>query len=187
MRIISGDFRGRKLNTPKDYQVRPTTDKVKEALFNILAPELYNSVVCDLFAGTGNLGLEALSRGARKCYFGDHASESIKLIKENIAMCRADDMSEVVAGDYIKTLDNIHETVNIFFLDPPYRKDLLEKSIRAISDMGLLAEDGVIVAEHNKQKDIPAEIGTFSVYKERRYGSVILSFYKETYEIEEKE
>ncbi len=81
MRIIAGNNKGRKLNTPRDNQVRPTTDKVKEALFSIIQNHVYGAVVCDLFAGTGTLGLEALSRGARRCYFGDHAGESVKLVK----------------------------------------------------------------------------------------------------------
>ena len=100
MRIIAGDYKGRRLNAPADYKIRPTADKVKEALFSIIGDDIDEAVVCDLFSGTGNLGLEALSRGADKCYFVDNSAESIRLIKENIEMCRAEEYSVVIHGDF---------------------------------------------------------------------------------------
>ena len=104
MRIITGDFKGRKIEMPTGYDIRPTTEKVKEAMFSIIGQRIYDSVCADLFSGTGNLGLEALSRGAEKCWFCDNNRESIKLIKQNIANCRAEEWSELVAGDYEKCL-----------------------------------------------------------------------------------
>ena len=129
MRIIAGDYKGRRLYTPEDRRIRPTADKVKEALFSIIGDDIDEAVVCDLFSGTGNLGLEALSRGADKCYFGDNSADSIRLIKENIEMCRAGEYSEVIHGDFKKTLSMINEKVNVFFLDPPYYKDLWEPAM----------------------------------------------------------
>ena len=102
MRIITGDFKGRKIEMPTGYDIRPTTEKVKEAMFSIIGQRIYDSVCVDLFSGTGNLGLEALSRGAEKCWFCDNNRESIRLIRQNIANCRAEEWSELVAGDFEK-------------------------------------------------------------------------------------
>ena len=127
MRIITGDFKGRRLEMPENYNIRPTTEKVQEAVFSIIAGNLEDAVCVDLFAGTGNLGLEALSRGAKKCYFGDNSRESLALIKRNIAMCRAEDRSRVMPGDFEKVLARLgekDEKIDIFFLDPPYREGL---------------------------------------------------------------
>ncbi|MFR6258344.1 MAG: RsmD family RNA methyltransferase, partial [Anaerovoracaceae bacterium] len=104
MRVISGEYKGRKLAAPADYSIRPTTDKVKEALFSILADRIWGSKVLDLFSGTGNLGIEALSRGAGECVFADNSRESIKLIKENVNHCKAASGASIVAGDYKKVL-----------------------------------------------------------------------------------
>jgi len=177
MRIIAGEFKGRKLNTPKDDAVRPTTDKVKEALFSIIQDHLDGAEVCDLFAGTGNLGLEAISRGACKCWFGDHAGSSIRIISENIALCRAEDRAEIVQGDYAKVLDRIREPIDVFLLDPPYHRELLEKSIEMISSKDLLADGGIIVTEHHREKNMPDTIGRFEKIKEKRYGRVVLTIY----------
>lgn len=177
MRIVAGEFKGRKLNAPADNAVRPTTDMVKEAMFSIIMGHIEDAYVCDLFAGTGNLGLEALSRGADKCIFGDHARSSIKIITDNVALCRAEDRSEIVQGDFLKVLDRLERPADIFLLDPPYKGDLLEKSISAISSAGLLAEGGVIIAEHDRGKRIPDMIGKYEKIKEKRYGRVVLSIF----------
>lgn len=177
MRIIAGNNKGRKLNTPRDNQVRPTTDKVKEALFSIIQNHVYGAVVCDLFAGTGTLGLEALSRGARRCYFGDHAGESVKLVRDNVALCKEERNAIIVHGDFLRTLDRIDEKVDIFLLDPPYDKDLLEKAIIAIDEKGLLAKDGIVVAEHTKDVVLPETLGGLEKKKEKRYGTVVLSIF----------
>ncbi len=177
MRIIAGNNKGRKLNTPRDNQVRPTTDKVKEALFSIIQNHVYGAVVCDLFAGTGTLGLEALSRGATRCYFGDHAGESVKLVKDNVALCKEERNAIIVHGDFLRTLDRIDEKVDIFLLDPPYDKDLLEKAIIAIDEKGLLAKDGIVVAEHTKDVVLPETLGGLEKKKEKRYGTVVLSIF----------
>ena len=178
MRIIAGDYKGRRLYTPADHRIRPTSDKVKEALFSILGEESDGAVVCDLCSGTGNLGLEALSRGADKCYFGDHSGESIKLIKDNIEMCRAEDYSVVIHGDFKKTLSLIGERVNIFFLDPPYNKDLWEDAMLMIKELDLLAEGGIIVCEHRSRQELDDEVAGFEKVKERNYGKVVLSLYR---------
>ncbi|MGI6736547.1 MAG: 16S rRNA (guanine(966)-N(2))-methyltransferase RsmD [Anaerovoracaceae bacterium] len=177
MRIIAGDYKGRRLEAPLDDLIRPTSDKVKEALFSILTLDIYDAVVCDLFAGTGNLGLEALSRGAARCWFGDHAGESIQLIKKNTALCRAEHKSTIIHGDYKKVLSRIDEKIDLFFLDPPYHKNLLPRVFAEIAARDLLAEGGKIIAEHARQQLLPEELAGFRKTKERSYGRVVLSIY----------
>lgn len=176
MRVIAGEYKGRKLQTPADYSVRPTTDKVKEALFSILTDKIWGSKVLDLFSGTGNLGIEALSRGAQICVFGDNSRESIRLIKENIAHCKAE-RAIVKAGDFKKTLMNLEEKFDIIFLDPPYNRGMLETCFELIRENDLLEERGVIVAEHRKNEDLPENLYGFEKIKERKYGIIKLSIY----------
>lgn len=177
MRIIAGDYKGRVLCSPGDRRVRPTSDKVKEALFSIIGYKIIDSVCMDLFAGTGNLGLEALSRGAKKCYFADHSGESIKIIKENIKICRGEDYSVVIHGDYKKVLSNVSEKMDIIFLDPPYEKDMFEDIMIHIRENDILSEKGFLVCEHSNDVAMPEEISGYCKTKERRYGKVVLSFY----------
>lgn len=177
MRIITGEYKGRRLESPKDNSIRPTTDKVKEAIFSIIAFDVPGAVCVDLFAGTGNLGLEALSRGAARCYFGDKSRESLALVRKNIAICRAQDKSIVMAGEYQRVLSSIREKADIFFLDPPYRDGLMQDCISLITENELLAEDGIIIAEHGKDEKLPDEIAGLSKIKERKYGAIIISIY----------
>ena len=151
MRIIAGDFKGRRLFAPKDSRIRPTTDKVKESIFSMVAPYLEDAVVIDLFSGTGNLGLEALSRGAARCYFGDKSRESLELTRQNIAHCGAQDRSVPILGEYEYALRKIREQADLIFLDPPYKEGLMEDCIQMISELSLLSADGVIVAEHGAE------------------------------------
>ena len=176
MRVIAGEYKGSMLQAPADYSVRPTADNVKEAMFSILTDRIWGSKVLDLFSGTGNLGIVALSRGARMCVFGDNSRESIRIIKDNIAHCRAEG-AVVKAGDYKKLLMNLDEKFDIIILDPPYDKGYMDSCFELIRQNELLAEDGVIVAEHRKQEDLPEEFYEYRKIKERKYGIVKLSIY----------
>lgn len=181
MRIITGDFKGRRLEMPVGNDIRPTTEKVKEALFSILTGRVEGAVCVDLFSGTGNLGLEALSRGADKCYFCDSSRDSLNLTKRNIAMCKAEEWSVVLPGDFEKTLGRLHEKgekIDIFFLDPPYKDGLYEKCFELIDEYDLLDEDGVIIAEHNFRDRFPETFSGFNLVKERQYGTIVLSLYE---------
>ena len=185
MRVIAGKYKGRKLNSPDDYNVRPTTDKAKEALFSILTNDIYGARVLDLFAGTGGLGIEALSRGASYCVFADASRKSLDLIRSNIDHCNIEEPTRVAAGDYTKVLknlarrieDGLEEPFDIILLDPPYDAGYTEKAFELISEGGILAEDGIIVAEHRKQEELPEVLHGFTRTKERRYGVVKLSIY----------
>lgn len=177
MRVIAGDFKGRKLEAPENDKVRPTSDKVKEALFSIIMNEIGDAVVCDLFAGTGSLGIEALSRGAKRCYFADMAPSSIRLVKTNIKKCGAEDISVIIHGDHINAIGRIREKVDIFLLDPPYGKGLEFEAIEEIEKKDALAENGLIIVEHHRDDDMPECIGRFTKYKEKKYGRIVLSLY----------
>lgn len=177
MRIIAGDYKGRQLASPSDDKVRPTTDKVKEAIFSSIAPYIEDAIVIDLFAGTGNLGLEALSRGAAKVYFGDNSRGSISLIRKNIAACKAEDRAVVLFGDYAHVLSKIKEKADIIFIDPPYEKGLIEGCFARIQENALLAEDGIIVTEHDKRENLPEAMAGFHKIKEKRYSRITISTY----------
>lgn len=186
MRVIAGKYKGRKLYSPDNYDIRPTSDKVKEAMFSILTADIYDSSVLDLFAGTGSLGIEALSRGARRCLFADASRAGVKLVKSNLEHCAVEEETKILAGDYRKVLanlsakigDGLEEPPGIILLDPPYNKGLLVDAIQLISEGNILAEDGIIVAEHRKEEELPDTIGRYHKEKDRRYGIVKLSIYK---------
>jgi 16S rRNA (guanine966-N2)-methyltransferase len=178
MRIISGNLKGRKLKTPKNYEIRPTSDRVKEAIFSMLTPYITNeSVVVDLFSGTGNLGLEAISRGAKTVYFSDASKESIALVKENIAYCGVSDNSVLLLGDYRQNLKRIREKVDIILLDPPYMKNLLQDALEVVSSSDLLTAEGIVVCEHSSKETLPDTIGNLTTLKTKRYGSIKVTLY----------
>jgi len=177
MRIIAGIYKGRRLTSPADNRVRPTSDKVKEAIFSILTNEIYGSNVLDLFSGSGNLGLEALSRGAEHCWFCDSSRDSIKLIRENVLYCKAEDKSTIMAGDFRKVLARLTDQMDVILLDPPYGKGLLPECFELIEEYDILSENGVIMAEHWRDEQLPETIGKFTKIKERNYGKIVVSIY----------
>ena len=182
MRIISGNNRGTKLNTLEGQNTRPTLDRVKESLFNIL----YNKgndfkYVLDLFAGSGSLGLEALSRGAEFAWFCDSSQEAIKIITQNIKKCKCEGKSKVFNLDYIQCLQLLKDEggrLDLIFLDPPYGKGLGIKAIECIDQLKLLNLCGIIVLEINKTESIPEILGNFQMIDKREYGSVKICFFK---------
>ncbi len=178
MRVITGDYKGRKLETPAGSDIRPTTDKVKEAIFNILMNDIYGRVVCDLFSGTGGLGIEALSRGASRCYFCDSSRDSINLTKQNVRKCGAEDKSIIIAADYRRALSKIDGKVDVFILDPPYKAGLYEICLRQIDILDLLSEEGIIVAEHGSTENMPERVGDLVRAREKRYGKTKISIYR---------
>ena len=180
MRIITGRARGLRLTEPKNYDVRPTADRVKEALFSILGTRVLGARVLDLFAGTGNLGLECWSRGAAQVTFVDASAASLKLVRSNIAKCRAEADVEVLKGDAIATLRRLAaqgRQYDLLFCDPPYSKGWLTKVLAALPQAQVLAADGLLVAEHAAEVQLgsllPYALEEFRVQK---YGSTSLSF-----------
>lgn len=178
MRIVAGELKGRKLFAPSDKSIRPTSGKAKEGILNMLQWDIYDSVVLDLFSGSGNLGIEAISRGARKCYFSDASKDSLKLIRDNIEMCRIEDRSVIMAGDYRKNIASMPEKADIIFMDPPYSKGYIEKAFECVRENDILSNDGIIVTEHGSDEKLPDELFGFTRIKEKRYGISIVSLYK---------
>lgn len=179
MRVISGSVRGLKLNPPINNDIRPTTDRVKENMFNMINEYVYDSVVFDVFAGSGALGIEALSRGAKKAVFCDKSRESINVLNKNIDKARFKDVSEIINDDYrsaIKKLSCRNMVFDLIFVDPPYYEGLFEDVLSNIVNYGLLSEDGVIVVEHDN-KDVIGDIEGLEMFKEKKYGITTLSFY----------
>jgi 16S rRNA (guanine966-N2)-methyltransferase len=181
MRIISGSSKGRRLKTPKGQFLRPTADRVKEALFNILPYSFEGMRVLDLFAGTGNLSIEALSRGAAKAILVDSNPKSVKAIRENLSRLDLADRTEVwpmPASRALSLLARRNETFDVIFLDPPYESRWLEPALRFIAERHLLDPNGVVVAEHSARRTVDENYGTLALQDRRRYGSTILSFYR---------
>ncbi len=175
MRIISGEARGRKLKEPQGLDTRPTTDKVKESLFNIIQFELEGRRVLDLFAGTGQLGLEALSRGAEHCTFVDMRREAAALVKENIRLCRFESQVRVVQEEALSFLSACGEKFDVVFLDPPYNSGLLEKSLEQLTRFDILREHGIIVCESGTDWSVPTLTSPYEAGREYRYGQIKLT------------
>ena len=183
MRIIAGELKGRRLASPSDNRVRPTTDKVKEAVFSMISGYLQDSIVLDLFSGTGNLGLEAISRGAARVYFADRDRTSVALTKDNIRHCRVEDRAEVLHADYISVLNRFQYEADVIFLDPPYEAGYLENCLRLIGEKGILAEDGIVVAEHSHSEILPETVAGLVLIKTKRYGKISISLYERQEEL----
>ena len=178
MRVISGKARGVVLKTPEGMLTRPTADRVKEALFSILQFDLPGTRVLDLFSGTGQLGIEAISRGAKSAVFVDAADAPCKLIQENLRRARMENEGRVVRSDYLQYLSQCKETFNIIFLDPPYAEVFLENAIKKISEIDILQSGGIIVAERPVEKALNVEIEGFSRSKDYKYGKTVLTLYR---------
>lgn len=173
MRIVGGKYRGRVLAAFNGKEVRPTSDRAKEALFNILAPEISGANVLDLFCGTGGIGLEALSRGADLVVFNDVSKDSLAILRKNLSLLRAD--AKVYNLDYRELLDSIDITFDVIYIDPPYKSGCGEDALRRIAARGLLNTGGVAVLESDKPFE--GEIENLVRYDERRYGIAHLTFF----------
>ena len=146
MRVITGSARGRRLKELEGMETRPTTDRVKEGLFNVLQFDIEGRRVLDLFAGTGQLGIECLSRGAASAVFVDKRPDAVKLIRENLKLCDLTDRARVVAGDSMEFLKSVREKFDLVLLDPPYQAELLEAAIAHIARHDLLTPHGMMAA-----------------------------------------
>jgi len=178
MRVISGKSRGVRLKTPAGMETRPTADRVKEALFSIIQFDLPGAKVLDLFGGTGQLGIEAISRGAKEAVFVDHSPQACKLIGENLRLAHMEKEGKVIRGDYLTFLKNTKEKFNIILLDPPYAEVFLENALKLITEIDILQSDGIIVAECPLGKELPWEFSGYSRSKDYKYGKTILTIYR---------
>jgi len=177
MRVISGSARGRKLDTPKNYDTRPTSDMVKESIFNIIQVKVTEARVLDLFSGTGQLGIEALSRGAEFCVFVDESREMLALTKKNIEHTGFAEVSKTVCSGAIEYLARA-EKVDIVFLDPPYDTNLMDKALEKIIEFDILREHGIIVCESRAEHVMPEPAANYTRSREYRYGKKKITLYQ---------
>ena len=176
MRIIGGKARGMSLKTIEGDSTRPTRDMVREALFSILMAKVPESHFLDLFAGSGAVGLEALSRGAEFATFIDINPKCTLIIKENIVKAHFSECAQVFNVDYKKAISKLkEERYDLIYVDPPYNKEMGIDAIQRLSDGNVLKEDGIIVLETDTYEDVPEEIGRYVIFNYKRYGRNILS------------
>ena len=178
MRVITGKARGVVLKTPDGMLTRPTSDRVKEALFSIINFDIPGARVLDLFGGTGQLGIEALSRDAASAVFVDEREDACKLIKENLRRTKLEKHARVVRGDYLTYLNRCSERFDIIFLDPPYAEVFLENSLKRITEIDILQSGGIIIAERPLGKDLPWDFPGYTRSKDYKYGNTLLTLYR---------
>ena len=178
MRVITGKARGVVLKTPDGMATRPTTDRVKEALFSIIQFDIPGKKVLDLFGGTGQLGIEALSRGASSAVFVDAADTACKLIQENLKRTKLAENAKVVRSDYQEYLRRCREKFDIIFLDPPDAEVFLENSLNFISEIDILQSNGIIVTERPLDKELPWDFPGFTRSKDYKYGNTLITLYR---------
>jgi 16S rRNA (guanine966-N2)-methyltransferase len=187
MRVIAGQCKGRQLSAVPGRSTRPTADRVKESLFSMIGPFFDGGIVLDLFAGTGALGIEALSRGCEKAYFVDHDRRAVETIRRNITSCHFRDAASIYCMDARKALALFAKTGAVFdyvFLDPPYRMRIIEDMIEMLVERGLLSRGAVIAAETRSDYDIAASVGPFRLRRHSRYGDTSLAIFAEEMETE---
>ena len=178
MRVITGKARGVQLKTPEGMLTRPTADRVKEALFSIIQFELPDARVLDLFGGTGQLGIEALSRGAKSAVFVDQREDACRLIRENLKRTRLEQDGKVVRSDYLDYLKRCRENFDIILLDPPYAEVFLENALKCITEIDILQSGGIIIAERPLGKELPFEYEGYTRSKDYKYGKTLLTIYR---------
>ena len=175
MRVITGKYKGRSLVAPENV-ARPTLDRMKETLFNILAPKLSDACVLDLFAGSGQIAIECLSRGARRAILCDNSRDALRAIKANFNKIGV--APEIHFCDFRDCLARIDEKLDVIFVDPPYKSDFYYTVLSQVERLQLLAEDGWVICEHSATDDLPQAVGSLALFDCRKMGTVKFSFYK---------
>ena len=178
MRVITGSARGVKLKSPAGMQTRPTADRVKEALFSKIQFELPGARVLDLFAGTGQLGIEALSRGAAEAVFVDAQDSACALVRENLRLAKLETRGRVIRADYLQYLKMCNTRFSIIFLDPPYAELFLENALKKISEIDILANGGIIMTERPVGKELSLRLTGFQRSQDSKYGKTLLTLFR---------
>ncbi|SIS37991.1 16S rRNA (guanine966-N2)-methyltransferase [Salimicrobium flavidum] len=182
MRVISGTHKGQRLYSVPTHDTRPTTDKVKEAIFQIIGPYFEGGMVFDGFAGSGGLGIECLSRGASEAIFVDKEQKAIKTVKDNLKSLKLEDRAEVYRTDASRAMKAASKRGLVFsyvFLDPPYKKFSYEELMENLLEYGLLEKNTLVVCEHDVSEALPEKVGALRLFKQEEYGSNIgVAFYQ---------
>jgi len=179
VRVISGKFGGRRLKGTPPAGVRPTSDKLKETIFNILGPNIQESIFLDGCAGTGGIGIEAMSRGAAFAYLVEQSRKACQIIRENLKSLKVEEGFKIMEMDLLKALNTIDTPLDIAFIDPPYeREDLYDACLKHFGSSPLLALDGLLIVEHSKRKELPQVSGTLRRTRSLVQGDAALAFYR---------
>lgn len=181
LRVIAGSAKGRQLNTLRTLALRPTPDRVREALFNILGVQIVDAAVLDLFAGSGAIGLEALSRGADAATFVEAHEPACRLIARNLRRCGLDEQATIHCRDVLQAIPALvsrRQHFDVIWLDPPYQTPLVEDALRRLGDGRLLGDDGQVIAEHFFKRALPEHMGRLQRTRVVRFGDVALSFFR---------
>lgn len=178
MRVITGTARGKRLKTPEGLLTRPTAERVKEAVFSAVQFEVQNASFLDLFAGSGQMGIEALSRGAKSAVFVDGRREACKLVQENLKATGLEKLAKVIQADYLSYLERCNEKFDLIFLDPPYAEVFLENSLKKISEIDILSDCGIIICERPADKQLETVIPGLTHCKDYRYGKTCVTIYR---------
>ncbi|MCT4631710.1 MAG: 16S rRNA (guanine(966)-N(2))-methyltransferase RsmD [Firmicutes bacterium] len=178
MRVISGTARGVRLETIEGLGTRPTTDRVKENIFNIINWDIHGERVLDIFAGSGALGIEALSRGAEFCTFIEESPRAGKIIKENLNNTKLIELSEVIEKKVENGLNHLKGQYGVIIMDPPYNQGLIIPTLEEITSRKLLEEEGIIIVEHDNTDKLPDSIAGLERYKIKKYGRTCVSFFR---------
>jgi 16S rRNA (guanine966-N2)-methyltransferase len=179
MRIIAGNLKGKKLAALTGISIRPTADRIREAIFNICASHIYDAVVLDLFAGTGAFAIEALSRGAKSAVLIDSSSQSISIIKKNIEACRLPVCTDIIQWDILKNLNCLRKgglDFDLVFMDPPYNKDAVRPTLKNLAACGALRNEALVIIEHARSESVPDDMSEFDLTDQRKYGKTLVSF-----------
>lgn len=182
LRVISGSAKGHGLKTVKGDTTRPTSDKVKGAVFNIIAAYIEESTVLDMFAGTGSLGIEALSRGAASAVFFDRSPQCCKIIKENLEHTKLTEKASVFNMDFTAGINKMYHDgrkFDIIIMDPPYNKNFIQEALNLIAKNDIIVDDGIIIAEHSVLDKLPESCGRLKAIDTRKYGDTMITIYKE--------
>jgi len=182
MRVIAGEFKGRKLTCLAGKKIRPTSDRIREALFSILLQKIDNALVLDLFAGTGALGIEALSRGAAKSIFVDISKQAIQIINKNIELLKLEKRTKVIECDASTVFSsNILEDFkfDLIFVDPPYNKGFLQSTLMNIDLLKIMGDDSIIIVEHSKHANNLQKMPELDFFDKKTYGNTSISFFKQ--------
>lgn len=183
MRVITGTARGTNLKAPDGILTRPTADRVKQALFNIIQYDIAGEAL-DLFAGSGQLGIEALSRGATRAVFVDERAEALAVVRENLRRTHLTEKAEIVRGDYLTYLSGCKKRFRLIFLDPPYAEKYLENAIKRISEIDILAEGGIIVSERPADKPLVDDFSGLVRSKDYIYGKTAITLFRREKDME---
>jgi len=181
MRVVAGERKGTPLKAIAGTTTRPTTDKVKESIFNIIGPFFEGGIVLDLFAGSGGLGIEALSRGAERAIFIEKDRKAFQMLKENIQKCRYEEKAELYCTDAsraVKALLKRDIQIDYVFVDPPYKKLEYYNFVSLLAEGGKLSQDAIIVCEHSSEVHLSKEFGPYVLVREETYGNTNISIYR---------